>query len=64
MWWPIAASQNKNKIKQKNLKNEKILFRKKPAKISWPMSAKYDKRIFFIQKEKKHKTAMAQVCQI
>ena len=36
----------------KNRKNEKnIIQEKNPAKISWPMSAKYDK--YFIQKEKK-----------
>ena len=39
-------------MKIKNQKNEKIIIQKKtPAKLSWPMSAKSDKR--FIQKEKK-----------
>ena len=39
-------------MKIKNQKNEKIIIQKKtPTKLSWPMSAKSDKR--FIQKEKK-----------
>ena len=41
-------------MKIKNRKNEKNIIQKKnPAKISWPMSAKYVK--CFIQKEKKTK---------
>ena len=37
--------KNKNEIKNENKKIEKmkkILFRKKPTKLSWPMSAKFD----------------------
>ena len=36
-----------NKRNQKKKKNENILFRKKTHKITWPMSAKSDKKCFY-----------------
>ena len=34
-------------------KMKKMLFRKKPTKLSWPMSAKSDKTFFLFKKKKK-----------
>ena len=53
----------KIKKSKKKKKMKKILFRKNPTKLSWPMSAKSD-NFFFIQKEKKHRITMAHECQI
>ena len=34
---------------------KKMLFGKKPTKLSWPMSARSDKKIFLFKKKKKKK---------
>ena len=34
---------------------KKMLFGKKPTKLSWPMSARSDKKIFLFKKKKKMK---------
>ena len=34
---------------------KKILFRKKPTKLSWPMSAKSDQKISYLKSKKKNK---------
>ena len=59
------------KTKKENKKNEsekiekmKKIFRKKPTKLSWPMSAKSDKKNFLFKKKEKHKIMMAHECQI
>ena len=50
-------------MKIKKLKKWKKYYSEEtPTKLSWPMSAKSDKKFFFIQKEKK--ITMAHECQI
>ena len=51
------------KIKKNEKIKIKIIQKKNPTKLTWPISAKSDKKKF-IQKEKKHKTTMAHECQI
>ena len=42
----------KNKLKYKLKKQKKIIQKKTPTKLSWPMSAKFDN--FFLFKKKKN----------
>ena len=35
-------------------KFKKLLFRKKPTKLSWPMGAKFDKNIFYSKRKKQN----------
>ena len=50
-------------MKIKKLKKlKKYYLEETPTKLSWPMSAKSNKKFFFIQKEKK--ITMAHECQI
>ena len=46
VWWPITANQQKKKNKNKKIEKMKKYSEKKPTKISWPMSAKFDMIIF------------------
>ena len=41
---------------------KKMLFGKKPTKLSWPMSARSDKKIFLFKKKKKNKITMVHEC--
>ena len=52
----------KKKMKIKKLK--KYYAEKKLTKLSWPISAKSDKKIFYSKRKKKHKVTMAHECQI
>ena len=64
---PIKKNKNKKNKKNKSIKNEnkeieqmkKILFRKNPTKLSWPMIATSDKKIFYSKRKKKRKITMA-----
>ena len=38
---------------------KKILFRKNPTKLAWPMSTKSDKNIFYSKRKKKYKITKA-----